>query len=225
MNTPANIPSQTGAYKARSMYDQPGYAEQYDKTRYQDDPGKARRDEQTKQAISETLARLSDVKVLLDLPCGTGRLSGMLVDAGYDYTGADLSPSMLEVSREKWRDKPAAKFVQADGEALPFPNASFDAVLTVRFLNLVPSEPRRRILAEMRRVSRRWLVIASGYFRKHDYILPTLAPIVPGFAKRVRDNRVLHEDLKAAGWREAFWVPYKSRGILSTTKMIAVFEK
>lgn len=207
------------------MYDQPGYAAQYDQTRYQDDPRKAQRDEQTRRAVLETLARLPDVKQLLDLPCGTGRLSGMLVDAGYGYTGADLSPSMLEVSREKWRDKPDAKFVQADGEALPFADGSFDAVLTVRFLNLVPSEPRRRILAEMRRVSRRWIVIASGYFRKHDFLLPALAPIVPGYAKRVRDNRVLHEDLRAAGWREALWVPYKSRGMFSTTKMMGVFEK
>lgn len=207
------------------MYDEPGYARQYDRTRYQDDPRKAQRDAQTKRAIMETLARLPDVKRLLDLPCGTGRLSGMLVDAGYDYTGADLSPSMLEVSREKWRDKPAAKFIQADGEALPFEDNAFDAVLTVRFLNLVPSEPRRRILAEMRRVSKHWIIIASGYFRRHDYLLPALAPFVPGYAKRVRDNRLLHDDLKAAGWRESFWVPYKSRGLFSTTKMMGVFEK
>lgn len=212
------------AYKARSMYDQPGYAKQYDTTRYKDDPAKARRDEQTKNAILEAFRRLPDVKRLLDLPCGTGRLSGLLLDAGLDYTGADLSPSMLEVAREKWKDRPEAKFQQADGEALPFADDAFDAVLSVRFFNLVPSEPRRRILKEMRRVSRRWLVVASGYFRKHDFLLPALT-FLPGFAKRVRDNRILHEDLAAAGWREAFWIPYKSRGLLSTTKMIGVFEK
>jgi SAM-dependent methyltransferase len=215
----------TPTYEARSLYDQPGYARQYDQTRYIDDPAKTQRDDQTRRAIAETLSKLQGVKHILDLPCGTGRLSEQLLQSGYQYTGVDLSPAMLEVAREKMANRPDAKFIQADGEALPFEPNSFDAILCVRFLNLVPSEPRRKILAEFKRVSKRWLIIASGYFRKHDFLLPVLAPVVPGFAKRLNENRELHEDLRVTGWRESLWVPYKSRGVFSTTKMIGVFEK
>lgn len=225
MSNPTPASAGTTTYVARSLYDQPGYARQYDETRYKDDPKKAKRDMQTRAAIAEALRRLEGAKSLLDLPCGTGRLSAQVVEAGFAYTGADLSPSMLGVAKEKHAALKGATFVQADGEALPFADESFDAVMSVRFFNLVPSEPRRRILKEMRRVSRRWLVVASGYFRKSDYLWPLVAPVLPGIAKRVRENRELREDLAATGWRPAFWVPYRSRGPLSTIKMIGVFEK
>ena len=39
--------------------------------------------------------------LLLDLCCGTGVLTRMLRDKGYDMIGADLSEDMLEVAREK----------------------------------------------------------------------------------------------------------------------------
>ena len=39
--------------------------------------------------------------LVLDLACGTGTLSQMLVKSGYDVIGADLSAEMLNVAREK----------------------------------------------------------------------------------------------------------------------------
>ncbi len=40
-------------------------------------------------------------KTLLDLACGTGELSILLAEDGYDVTGVDLSSDMLAVAREK----------------------------------------------------------------------------------------------------------------------------
>lgn len=41
------------------------------------------------------------VKTVLDLACGTGTLTWLLAQRGYDTTGVDLSPEMLAQAREK----------------------------------------------------------------------------------------------------------------------------
>ena len=39
-------------------------------------------------------------ELVLDLACGTGILTAILAERGYDMTGIDLSPEMLSVARE-----------------------------------------------------------------------------------------------------------------------------
>jgi SAM-dependent methyltransferase len=62
---------------------------------------------------------------LLDVACGPGLISATLKDSTVTVVGADLSTEMLRVAREL---NPGARFEQADAEALPFPDESFDAV-------------------------------------------------------------------------------------------------
>ena len=40
-------------------------------------------------------------ELVLDLACGTGTLTAILAERGYDMTGVDLSPEMLSVARER----------------------------------------------------------------------------------------------------------------------------
>ena len=99
------------------------------------------------------LERAGEVKTVLDLPSGTGRLLPELVAAGYRAVGADLSSAMLEQGRA------TSEVLQADGEHLPFADGAFDAVVSLRFLFHVDAEgPRRRILTEMARVARRCVI-------------------------------------------------------------------
>jgi SAM-dependent methyltransferase len=49
----------------------------------------------------EALLRLEPPLRILDLPCGHGRHAIELARRGYDVTGIDLAPSMLEVARER----------------------------------------------------------------------------------------------------------------------------
>ncbi|NCB06254.1 MAG: class I SAM-dependent methyltransferase, partial [Clostridia bacterium] len=39
--------------------------------------------------------------LVLDLACGTGTLTRMMAERGYEMIGADLSPEMLDVARAK----------------------------------------------------------------------------------------------------------------------------
>ena len=51
----------------------------------------------------EDLFKKSDIPVreVLDLGCGTGGITALLADRGYDMIGLDLSPEMLNVARER----------------------------------------------------------------------------------------------------------------------------
>ena len=43
---------------------------------------------------------------ILELACGTGRITLLLAQAGYQITGIELSPQMLEIAQEKLRKLP-----------------------------------------------------------------------------------------------------------------------
>lgn len=48
----------------------------------------------------EIKASLKDASLVLDLACGTGKITFELNSLGYDMTGVDLSPDMLSVARD-----------------------------------------------------------------------------------------------------------------------------
>lgn len=87
---------------------------------------------------------------LLDIACGTGHLSQLASERGAIVVGADFSAAMLA---EATRLHPAIRFEQADAEALPYPDETFDAV-TINFgVHHFPFP--ERALAETCRVLRR----------------------------------------------------------------------
>src|ERR1700754_696690 len=87
---------------------------------------------------------------LLDLGAGTGRIGIPFITARDDYVGVDLSFGML--SEFKRRAAGGARLVQADGERLPFADASFDAILLIQVFGGMRGW--RRLLVEARRVLR-----------------------------------------------------------------------
>ena len=88
---------------------------------------------------------------LLDIGAGTGRIGWPYVAAGDDYIGVDFSFGMLRefMGRAAWTGAPL-HLVQADGERLPFPDASFDAVLLMQVLSA--TRDGRGLIAEACRV-------------------------------------------------------------------------
>jgi SAM-dependent methyltransferase len=64
-----------------------------------------------------------------DLGCGTGTLSLLLAQEGYDVDGVDFSPEMVRLAREKAGDRAGVGFVVADAADPPLPPASYDVVL------------------------------------------------------------------------------------------------
>jgi SAM-dependent methyltransferase len=67
---------------------------------------------------------------VLDLACGTGTVSRLLVGRGYAVTGVDLSVGMLEVARQRTKEAELAiLFYQQDAAELDLGEARFDAVV------------------------------------------------------------------------------------------------
>lgn len=72
---------------------------------------------------------------VLEVGVGTGRIAVPLAAAGVRVTGVDIAPKMLAVLREKRADVDVAL---AEAAHPPFRDASFDALLFVHILHLVP---------------------------------------------------------------------------------------
>src|SRR4051812_46392667 len=86
---------------------------------------------------------------LLDVGCGTGQSRQLYVEHTKRYVGIDLSPGAIELARRKF---PSAEWQVADATALPFADASFDAVAFSSVLHHIPDFTRA--LVEARRVLR-----------------------------------------------------------------------
>ncbi len=112
------------------------------------------------RAISAAAALGSEIKNVIDIPCGTGRLFPLFIDNKISFTGADISREMMEVSRNRFEKSGLLNgMVRCDAEFLPFRDRSFDAVASIRFMFHVPKEVRHNILKEMARISKGWLII------------------------------------------------------------------
>jgi SAM-dependent methyltransferase len=86
-------------------------------------------------------ATAADGARVLEVGCGPGHLSiRMARQLGLDVTGLDLDPDMIEVARENADDPTDGDlrrptFVLGDAAALPFPDASFDLVVSTLSLH------------------------------------------------------------------------------------------
>jgi ubiquinone/menaquinone biosynthesis C-methylase UbiE len=119
-----------------------------------------RRDAREWRTILDAMQLTEGVRTALDVPCGTGRFTGRLAELGYRVVGGDLSAEMMNVARSKIEPGGTIPgFVQADAECLPFRDRAIDCVISIRFLFHAEATTRLRILREMKRVTRRWLIL------------------------------------------------------------------
>ncbi len=160
---------------------------------------------------------------VLDIAAGPGTSSIPFADAGVEVIPADFSLGMLQVGK---RARPDLPFVAADATALPFADASFDAVTMSFGLRNVVDVPAA--LAEFRRVAK-----PGGRLVICEFSTPTLAPVraayhqgvlraLPAVARRTASNpesydylaesirawpdqRGLADTIRAAGWQDVAW--------------------
>lgn len=94
------------------------------------------------------LAHLAAGDRVLDLGCGVGDFTALLVEHGYAAVGCDVSEEALRRARARF---PGAEFAQS-GEELPLADASFDVVWAGEVLEHV--QDCLGLLAEVQRVLR-----------------------------------------------------------------------
>ena len=92
---------------------------------------------------------------ILDLGCGTGTLSIMTKKAHPDseVIGLDGDPQVLEIARRKAKETGASiQFDEGMAYQLPYPDGSFDRVLSSMVFHHLATQDKERTLAEIYRV-------------------------------------------------------------------------
>jgi SAM-dependent methyltransferase len=95
---------------------------------------------------AELLCEAVDLRAgerVLDVACGSGNAALAAARRFCRVTGIDYVPALLERDRRRDEAKnPAATFEEADAEDLPFPDGSFDAVLSTCGAMFAPDQER-----------------------------------------------------------------------------------
>jgi ubiquinone/menaquinone biosynthesis C-methylase UbiE len=90
---------------------------------------------------------------VLDVACGSGNLALPAARAGAIVTGVDIAPNLIKQARENAeREGLKIQFDEGDAEALPYEDASFDAVVTMFGAMFAPRP--ELVAAELKRVCR-----------------------------------------------------------------------
>lgn len=160
---------------------------------------------------------------VLDVGCGTGQTSMHAAERAGTVVGIDLSASQLSRARRK---PAAARFLRADAEYLPFPDDTFDAVVSVGAIIYFPNPVAA--LAEARRVTRPGgSILVAGFNRpKFPSWVPTenWATVVNEALFHTWTEDESHEQFATAGWEDIesevtgpAWHPRLSRVVTATT--------
>jgi demethylmenaquinone methyltransferase/2-methoxy-6-polyprenyl-1,4-benzoquinol methylase len=126
-----------------------------------------------RQLSLQDLIIRGDTKVL-DLCCGSGQATSVLVQRSQDVTGLDASPLSLERAR---KNVPQAQYVEGLAEEMPFADNLFDLVHTSVAMHEMRPKQLRQIIQEVYRVLK-----PGGIFTLVDFHRPTNPIFWPGVA-------------------------------------------
>lgn len=149
---------------------------------------------------------------VLELGCGTGLFTEMMAVSGASVVATDISAELLELARARVRGVGNVSLVLCDGEALPFRDRSFDAVIGSSILHHLPVE------SSLREIQRVLSHHGSMVFAEPNMLNPQIAiqknvPAVKAWLGDSPDETAfvrwrLHRLLRSMGFSEITIEPY-----------------
>lgn len=140
---------------------------------------------------------------IVDVGCGTGYLTRMLaplVGREGRVTGLDPSPAMIGHARRRSPDN--CSYQVGEGQAMPFPDASFDIVVSSLAVHHIPVAARDTAVREMFRVLRPGgRLLIADYQPPANPLAARLAAVLAGPAMRPSMPELLAGLVPAAGLR------------------------
>jgi ubiquinone/menaquinone biosynthesis C-methylase UbiE len=156
------------------------------------------------------------LKNVLEVACGTGIVTRRLRDAlprETSFIATDLNSAMLNFAARKFQTGENVKWQEADASALPFPDQSFDAVVSQFGLMFVPDKDRAQ--AEAFRVLRPGGIQIFNVWDSfaHNDLPRTTHEVIASFFDRdpptfyqtpfgYHNRDVIRNSLEGAGFRE-----------------------
>jgi len=164
-------------------------------------------------------AGVAEGERVLDLGCGTGSLTAALLSARstVEVVGVDPSPAFVDGARARFPDA-RARFETGDAQHLPFPDRTFDRVLSMLVLNFVPDP--EAAASEMRRVTRPGGTVAAcvwdygGGMQMLRFFWDAATALDPAAAARHEERmRLCRQGELEALWRGAGLADIREEGI------------
>lgn len=147
-------------YKARKGYMSKEVAKKYDEVRFGHPQGKML-DTIEKESVCNLIKKANSLRLVLDLACGSGRFAEIILKSysNVSVVAADISKELLKVAKQRLRNNRGLEgLVLCDAEFLPFRNESFDCIITIRFIGMLPPMVRQSILKEIYKVTRKTVI-------------------------------------------------------------------
>ena len=129
------------------------------------------KDQREKSAILKALSYLPQGAKVLDLPCGTGRVTSLLAEQGFSVRGADVSPGMVKQAEDNYRKYkdasplkeklPDIQFDLTDVMNTSYGDEEFDAVICNRlFHHFTEHKTRMMALRELHRITAHTIIVS-----------------------------------------------------------------
>lgn len=131
-------------------------------------PASPRPDALTRRLLGHLPARCGEI---LEIGCGTGEATRFAAARADRVVALDFSPEMVRIARERSADHPNIDYHVADATVWDYPEARFDAVVSISTLHHLPLEP---MIGAMARTLRPGgvLLILDLLDRSHPGYLP-----------------------------------------------------
>ena len=192
------------SFDPKKDYQDANVAERYDAERFSSLSGKVFQWAE-RRAIGGVLKSLPIGGRAVDAPCGTGRLSDLLLRRGWRTFACDISAEMLGVAKRRNGGRTGRiRFSRMDCTEMALANQSVSAVFSIRFLVHIAPAERIKMFREFRRVTDRWVVISMSLSTPWHRVRRRIKSWL-GHPKPVRypvTNKALAEELREAGLRE-----------------------
>jgi SAM-dependent methyltransferase len=163
------------------------------------------------------LPHLASARDVLEVGCGIGTLLADLTAAGYTCSAVDASPQMVAATRMRLQRRgdaeTAARVVQARVQALPFANASFDAVVSTFPTDYIADPAALREIARVLRSGGRLIVVLGASLLPGNPLLLPFVAIQTLVYGRSRSGLSAAGDAEGAAVNRAFEALLRASGL------------
>lgn len=153
-------------------------------------------------AYTKTLGRMRHLlqphHSVLELGCGTGSTALELAPGVARYVGTDVSGEMIKIARSKLTDDMPANLSFEVGPAGDLPSGSFDAILALNLLHLVPDLEEVLGKAYDALPSGGLFIAKTALLKDGAWFLPWIIPVMRALGKAPFVRSLSEDEMRAA---------------------------